>query len=77
LQYIVQVGFQTDTWEQLSLEFTTTSKLWDQTKWAKDADGADVWVNKVHHDVTAATGYPMASPAEYYGSHASAWIDWW
>ena len=77
LQYIVQVGFQTDTWEQLSLEFTTTSKLWDQTEWAKDAEGADVWVNKVHNDVTTATGHPMASPGEYYGSHPSAWIDWW
>lgn len=76
LQYVVMVGFQTDAFEQLSLEFNPTSNIWDQTGWSSKS-GEWTWVNKVHESVTAATGMPMASAAEYYGSHPSAWIDWW
>jgi choline-glycine betaine transporter len=74
LQYIVAVAFQTDAFEQLSFEFQpgTGSNTWDQAGFKNG-----VWVNTVNHDVTEATGIPMADPAEYYGSHNSSWIDWW
>ena len=77
LQYITVVGFETDAWQQLSLEFQPSSNLWDQAGFTKDADGNSVWRNKLYETVTKATGQEMANPVEYYGSHPSAWIDWW
>jgi len=79
-QYIVMVGFQTDAFEQLSHEFVPSSNLWDQAGFRdvdNDAATPKTWANKVYTDVSAATGQPMADPREYYGSHNSAWIDWW
>jgi len=75
LQYIVMVGFQTDAFEQLSLEFVPSSNLWDQSGFRdvdNDAATPKTWANKVYTDVSAATGQPMADPREYYGSHNSA-----
>ena len=80
IQYLVLVGFQTDAFEQLSLEFAPSSVLWDQAGFRdvdNDAATPKTWANKVYTDVSKATGQPMADPGEYYGSHNSAWIDWW
>ena len=81
MQYLVLIGFQTDAFEQLSLEFVpTASTLWDQASF-RDVDGNattdKIWANKVYTDVTKATGRPMGDPAEYFGSHSSSWIDAW
>jgi choline-glycine betaine transporter len=77
LTYVTMAGFQTDAFEQLSHEFKPSSLLWDQAGFREDAEGKSYWANKVYDSVTKATGQPMASAAEYYGSHNSAWIDWW
>jgi len=79
LQYVIVVGFQCDTFEQLNLEFSKSSMLWDQNFWkATEVDGKSehVWTGKVYDAATSATGGMASGPATY-GSHASWFIDWW
>ena len=70
LQYVVMVGFQCDTWEQLNLEFTVgaSNYLWDA--------GPNRLIDPLMKATgTAAEDWP--SPDAFFGSHNKSWIDWW
>jgi len=75
IQYVTVVGFQCDTFEQLNLEFSKSSMLWDQNFWKKVGD-EDVWTGKVS-DIVASTTSGMASGPSTFGSHANYFLDWW
>ena len=66
---------QCDTFEQLNLEFSKASMLWDQN-FFKKVDGEDVWTGKVYDTATGATS-AMAGGPSTFGSHANWFIDWW
>uniref|UniRef100_A0A7S1HHQ7 Uncharacterized protein n=1 Tax=Hemiselmis andersenii TaxID=464988 RepID=A0A7S1HHQ7_HEMAN len=68
-QWVVQVGFETDTWPLLNLEFDRSNgnELWDQQFGERNL------INKVE----AATGTPMDNPVEHFGSHEPTWMHWW
>lgn len=73
LTYVIQVGFQCDTFETLNLEFAGNSKLWDQNVWREGK-----WTGKVYDVVMGATGNDISKATNVdYGSHASWFIEWW
>ena len=73
VNYVIQVGFQCDTFEQLGLEFGAKSNIWDQTGFQEGA-----WTNKVYNTVKTATGNDMSAATNVdYGSHPSWFIEWW
>ena len=74
-QWVVQVGFQTDAWQQLGLEFSAGSNL----IWGSSGDGR---TGKLYETMVAAralvdTDEAMSTQMSLYGSHNQAWIDWW
>ena len=77
ITYVIQVGFQCDTFETLGLEFKANSNLWDQSGFK---DGT--WTNKVYGMVkdtlgAEAAGNMTSASSVDYGSHATWWIEWW
>ena len=74
-QWVVQVGFQTDAWQQLGLEFSAGSNL----IWGSSGDGR---TGKLYDVMVAARALidsdeAMSTQMSLYGSHNQAWIDWW
>jgi len=67
-QYILQAGFITDTWEQLSYEFT--NETGSNLLWGSGPD-------KLYNPITQVTGQTFADPVEFYNQHPKEWMDWW
>ncbi|EKX48971.1 hypothetical protein GUITHDRAFT_68154 [Guillardia theta CCMP2712] len=67
ITYVIQVGFECDTWPQLNFEFRNNgdNKLWDSGS------------NKLYDTVTKAIGRPLTEPDTAFGSQSSNWIGWW
>jgi len=67
-QYLIQISFETDAWQQLNYEFynwgdnlladSGTHRLWTQLTTALGTDG-------------------LADPAEFYGSSMNSFLHWW
>lgn len=77
-QYVVMVGFQCDTWEQLSLEFKTKDQL--ASTYSEPNYLWDSGPNRLLEPLLQATGTAEAdwpNPDTFYGSHLGVWIDWW
>jgi len=67
VQWVIQVGFQCDSWQQLGYEFD-------------EAGGSNrLWGSESHlvSRVTEALGHGLGSQSEYYGSHAKQFEEWW
>eukprot|EP00282_Hemiselmis_andersenii_P038848 CAMPEP_0169444976 /NCGR_PEP_ID=MMETSP1042-20121227/10193_1 /TAXON_ID=464988 /ORGANISM="Hemiselmis andersenii, Strain CCMP1180" /LENGTH=891 /DNA_ID=CAMNT_0009556341 /DNA_START=80 /DNA_END=2752 /DNA_ORIENTATION=- len=69
LQYVIQVGFEADTWQQLNIEFdrSLSNQLWDNKA------GSRLLIDQVE----GATGEAMDSPSEHFQSHDATFIHWW
>jgi len=84
-QYIIQIGAETDSWQQLSYEFKTAGdarlqSTMDGFDYAEDAGNANqLWgsVGTLYDKVTSATGKGMNNPTSFYDSHNKQWMDWW
>mmetsp|Transcript_46595 Transcript_46595/g.116728 ORF Transcript_46595/g.116728 Transcript_46595/m.116728 type:complete len:923 (-) Transcript_46595:217-2985(-) len=68
-QWIIQVGFETDAWPLLNLEFSRSNgnEIWDQQFGERN----------LINTVEAATGMEMEDPVEHFGSHQPTWMHWW
>ena len=77
-QWVIQVGSQTDTFQQLAIEFQAGGNL----LWG--SSGADN-TGSLHGKMLAARAVAHANGAtanllaqsDVYGSHSHKWIDWW
>lgn len=83
-QYIVQLGFETDSWSQLSYEFKKAGDprqvAGDGFDYADDAGNANqLWgsVGVLNDKITGAIGKELQSADAFYDSHNKRWIDWW
>lgn len=66
IQWVIQLSFETDTWQMLSHQFTeSSSQLWDAQN------------NKLLDPIVAATNQTFGNPEEYFGSHPNWWIESW
>eukprot|EP00960_Hanusia_phi_P005693 165070-Hanusia_phi.AAC.1 len=67
IQYVIQVGFECDTWQQLNIEFKNNgeNQLWDSGP------------NKLYDKVTKAIGHSLTDPSTAFGSASELWIHWW
>jgi len=64
-QWVIQAGFQCDTWQQLSYEFI-------------GGEGNLLWgFGGTATNVAKAVGGAMGSQSEFYQSHAHQFMDWW
>ena len=74
-QWVVQVGFQTDAWQQLGLEFSAGSNL----VWGSSGDGrtGKLYETMVKARALVDTDEAMSTQMSLYGSHNQAWIDGW
>ncbi len=81
-QWVVQVGFQTDAFQQLQLEFSKGANL----LWGSSGEGrvgALYEAMRRARDVAHGADSAMLQQHDYddvegiYGSHNPAWIDWW
>eukprot|EP00232_Nephroselmis_pyriformis_P019914 CAMPEP_0182901104 /NCGR_PEP_ID=MMETSP0034_2-20130328/29354_1 /TAXON_ID=156128 /ORGANISM="Nephroselmis pyriformis, Strain CCMP717" /LENGTH=802 /DNA_ID=CAMNT_0025035437 /DNA_START=28 /DNA_END=2436 /DNA_ORIENTATION=+ len=73
LQYVIQLGGQTDTYQQLNYEFSNAGSnlLWGSGK----SKLYDVVAKALNHD--EADGNLFASASDTYNSQPAAWQDWW
>lgn len=79
-QWVIQVGFQTDAWQQLGLEFSSGKNL-------LLGSGGDGRIGTLYGKMQTAfaltdaslanVNLTMPTQASLYSSHNSQWIDWW
>ena len=82
LQYVVQIGFRTDSFEQLGIEFGTKNLLWGSNK-ASKPDG--VWsgpiLDVMNNAAAQRTDYNSSTMPFAYGdafpSGPAQMMDWW
>lgn len=80
VQWLPQVSFQTDAYQQLEVEFadnTKTNMLWGSNNLELNRKMTEaralVTLDESNEKLTSS----LVTQAEMYGSHHKSWIDWW